>query len=553
VISGSGFTPGTPTVSVAGVEADTIHVYRDIQTSANLAVNGVNWDFHDHRVINTSNSAGYIFSDAGGPIVCVVRRGHFLRTLTLADGSIVGLSTSTLASANVGTLFIGNSGSDFEFIDSSFTLDFPVGSINLSNSDYESSCVVTAGRLTTSNSDFISGNNAGTSRAVLPTWIFWINGEVQINGGRMYATTPIDNSGIGIWAGTTDSTQGSLYVNVESIQTGNDESGLVGGDSNATIDPLSTVWIIANTLQGNIQGWGAGKLYVIAEKLYGSVNYGVTSGVTSGEIHLILEKLGGYATGSGFYILIGAGVVMFATINDLDFKTNAGFMDASAGAIAYISGMNFTVPSGKDCFFATGSGSVINIVSGIISTGSSNHDCKVTSSGVINVGPGVTFDATKNSIASGGTINLLSFGGLAAFAPTRVASDVLVTNSTTLTAITGLTFNVAAGKTYKFVGAIQYTADATGGAKFAIAGTATATAVIYTVMAGSIAVTGGQQTSLGGAASLTGSTSGVALIEGTITVNAAGTLIVQIAESTAVSLTSATAKQGSTFELKQVA
>lgn len=117
----------------------------------------------------------------------------------------------------------------------------------------------------------------------------------------------------------------------------------------------------------------------------------------------------------------------------------------------------------------------------------------------------------------------------------RVSAQFDKTTSTALANITGLSVNVQAGKTYKFTATLFYTADAVGGHKYAMAGTATATAIIYHIRALSDAtnvyVITSRQTALGGSAGQAGSAAGLTIIEGTITVNAAGTLTVQFAEN----------------------
>lgn len=139
--------------------------------------------------------------------------------------------------------------------------------------------------------------------------------------------------------------------------------------------------------------------------------------------------------------------------------------------------------------------------------------------------------------------------------PTGFASaDVTVTNSATLANATGLVANLGINQTYAFRAAIQYTADTTGGMKLAVMASQTVQSIVYTVMAGAVAITASQQTSSGGAASFSASTSGEAIVEGTITTNAttAGTIQIQFAEGTAVSLTSAVVKAGSTMAVQRV-
>lgn len=133
----------------------------------------------------------------------------------------------------------------------------------------------------------------------------------------------------------------------------------------------------------------------------------------------------------------------------------------------------------------------------------------------------------------------------------RVSTQFDKTDAT-LAAITGLSHNVEAGKSYAFKAFLFYDADAIGGHKYSIAGTATATAIRYHIRslsdATSAYVITARQTALAGAGSgQAGSTAGLTIIEGTITVNAAGTLTPMFAQNAANGTSSILV--GSYFEL----
>lgn len=138
----------------------------------------------------------------------------------------------------------------------------------------------------------------------------------------------------------------------------------------------------------------------------------------------------------------------------------------------------------------------------------------------------------------------LNWGGQA-----RVTSDFPITSSTVLTNVTGLSVNVAAGRTYYFEAELYVTDAAAGGVQAAIAGTATATAIQYTgyTIADNAIKAKTNATALATAvgSTLTTETSGIIVrITGTITVNAAGSLTVQMAQNTSNG-TATTAKRGS--------
>lgn len=117
----------------------------------------------------------------------------------------------------------------------------------------------------------------------------------------------------------------------------------------------------------------------------------------------------------------------------------------------------------------------------------------------------------------------------------RNSAQFDMTNNTTLADVTGLSKGLLAGVIYAFKAVLFYDADATGGHKYAIAGTATATSIKYHIRsisdATSALVITSRQTALAGSAGQAGSTAGLTIIEGVIAVNAAGTLTVQFAQN----------------------
>lgn len=136
----------------------------------------------------------------------------------------------------------------------------------------------------------------------------------------------------------------------------------------------------------------------------------------------------------------------------------------------------------------------------------------------------------------GSTVYSIDNGGYNRYAgESRVTSQFDKTSSTTLGDITGLTANVKAAGVYKFRAVLFTTSNVAGGVKFAIGGTATATSVIYAAQVFETAgVTMGtaRATALATAVGdVTAVTAATCIIEGTIVVNAAGTLTVQFAQN----------------------
>jgi hypothetical protein len=155
-----------------------------------------------------------------------------------------------------------------------------------------------------------------------------------------------------------------------------------------------------------------------------------------------------------------------------------------------------------------------------------------------------------------GVLSIATFGGGSTPAgwmqwagQKRVASDFDTGNSTTLANITGLSVAVAAGRTYSFVAELYTTSDVAAGVKFAIGGNATATAIIYEALVHNAGVLVAQTraTALGTeVGAVTAVTVAKCTITGTITVNAAGTLTVQMAQNVG-NATGSVALRGSSF------
>lgn len=127
----------------------------------------------------------------------------------------------------------------------------------------------------------------------------------------------------------------------------------------------------------------------------------------------------------------------------------------------------------------------------------------------------------------------------------------------TLADITGLTLDVDAGKKYKFRAVLNITADTTDGYKFAIGGTATATTIIanvnFTSNADKALDVAARLTALATGTGDQGSAAGQCIIEGEITVNAAGTLLPQFSKNAANNGNNSSVLVGSTFEIETMA
>lgn len=134
----------------------------------------------------------------------------------------------------------------------------------------------------------------------------------------------------------------------------------------------------------------------------------------------------------------------------------------------------------------------------------------------------------------------------------RVSTQFDATSNTTVANITGLSVTAIAGKTYQFSALLYTTSNIAGGVKVAIAGTATATAITYDteIIDAGLITQPTRAVALAAAGGVTAVTAALVKINGTITVNAGGTLTVQFAQN-ASNVVASSVLVGSTFIVQQ--
>jgi len=227
-----------------------------------------------------------------------------------------------------------------------------------------------------------------------------------------------------------------------------------------------------------------------------------------------------------------------------------GTQNAGTGVMRPI---HFVNGSPGTYFYFTSGGSDVVFIDGS-QLGLRNQPINWTSgggvAGLVSQDTGLSRVAAKVLSVTDGSTNAAGWHQWAGEA--RATANTSITSSTTLVPVTGLTTNVQAGRTYGFQAELSGTWAAAGGVRAAIAGTATATNIVYDGWIVDSAANGikgnAQSAALAGvvANAATTGTAGHVTISGAITVNAAGTLLVQAAQS--VSNAGATAiLQGSTF------
>lgn len=137
---------------------------------------------------------------------------------------------------------------------------------------------------------------------------------------------------------------------------------------------------------------------------------------------------------------------------------------------------------------------------------------------------------------------------------TGASSSQTDVTTSTLANVPGLSVSLSSQRTYMFEAVAYTTSSSASGVKFAISGTATATTIIYegvtndTTLISAHTRASSLGTAVGGVNNVTAA---IAKINGTILVNAAGTLTVQFAQNTS-SASASSILQGSTLRVWQV-
>jgi hypothetical protein len=162
---------------------------------------------------------------------------------------------------------------------------------------------------------------------------------------------------------------------------------------------------------------------------------------------------------------------------------------------------------------------------------------------------------SRSRITGGGAVGAGGVGGPPLIAVVTTQFDKI---NATLTNVPGLTFNVVAGRTYKFEALLYATSSGLGGSRYAIGGTATATSLIVRcLILGDIGNPSGVTRTITALATMIAQENfnfGEPLyvtLTGTIVVNASGTLTVQFAQNTTDAVASSVLV-GSTFELQAI-
>ena len=310
-----------------------------------------------------------------------------------------------------------------------------------------------------------------------------------------------------------------------------DTAGLT--DLSPSNDALRNAWFTGNVTAAGFVLSGGGSFLVNPMTTLGDVITGIAAGVPA--------RLGIGAAGQ--VLTVVAGVPAWAPAPGSNPMTTLGDMivGGAAGVEARL-GIGATAQ-------------VLTVVAGVPAWAAPTP---MTTAGDLIIG-GVAGAATRLGVGTAGQVLTVSAGAPAWVSPT-VSGDIrLVTTVTTTAAslvfvnIAGLTANVLAGITYRFKAYIMTVNGSTTGAAFQLTGSATFTALRYWISA--LVGSSGAWTEQPNANSFAISIGAVGaavlgIIEGTIVVNAGGTLIPQVANSAAVANT--VVQIGSTFILNTI-
>lgn len=391
-------------------------------------------------------------------------------------------------------------------------------------------------------SNFMTGPTAGTNVTFTRSWALGLSGNLSVAGTIVQTSA----SATAFESGPNGSTNPvfRLVNNVASAATGLSITGNAAG-SGVDLTVLSS----GSNENLNITAKGTGRSVFPAR----GINIGTAGWYEDGTGTLVATG-GGTGTSEGANVnalrvraLSGgtvlatldngsgglAGVASGGRIGFSSAATNATSIDTS---LVRSSASVFRVGDGS-----TGAGSlIIGTSAGAIGTSGAGV-LAFTLSTAPTTSPTDTVQLYSVDSAAGdhnltsrneaGEINRLT--GLAA----RNSSAFAKTTDTTLADITGLSRNVEASRVYAFRAYIQTTSGSTGGVKFSVSGTAAATSVNYEGVLRSdsddnivnIVRATALDTVVCNASSITSST---CEINGTIVVNAAGTLTIQFAQNT---------------------
>lgn len=521
----------------ASAAGDTVFVNRDFTTTANLLKNGVNIDFGGHT--GRFLGSGHMFHDIG------------------SSGVAAKITNFNKLSHD------DNQGDIFLITHASSVIEIKGHWVSNENTQYGQ---ITTSGVTWENGGFAINQLAGVIYLDVDI-LDGAYGGVWWEGGKFYgrsmlcATTGNSSGGVQAIFATSATATDEFYYDVDHIR-------LVKGSSTpgCAIAFQGTGsawrgWIITKLVEsegGLVSVGGAVLLYIIGEKLQqNTANPGLdTIDLADGaDLYMIFQKLAtrGQTTGFTTFNLGSDGAdattTSFIKIDHIDDSNGLpvdGLLRATKGT-HFIEGLSCALSQAGNAFYV-GAGTLCVTGFPVLSTQSGSTD-------LVQVGGTLSVDSAVAYSKSSGTITIRNAYGKQPRRVFRLATQFDKTN-TTLGSIgsTALSFNATAGKVYRFRFAGDISADVVGGSKFSVGGTATATATAFSIILTDYSTNANtitaRQTALAAASGQASTTSGHAIIEGYITVNAAGTLAPRFAQNAANGTSSVLV--GATWEVEEM-
>ena len=296
---------------------------------------------------------------------------------------------------------------------------------------------------------------------------------------------------------------GQVYITV----------GPSSGAANQFATGISSAGVIsyAQPTQANISGLGTGD-----SPQFTAVNIGHASDTT------LTRVSAGVAAIEGSNILLASGIG--SIVQGFDTTLNALAAFTTNGLMTQTAGDTFT---GRTL---TGTAAEITVTNGNGVSGNPTVSLPAALTLTGKTITGGTFVAPVFSDASISVNSVAVFPGLFS----RVSTQFDKTSDTTLANVTGLSATVAAAGVYCIRAVLFTSANIAGGVKSAISGTATATSFAASIMTFDLTGSANKQdfvTALGSSSGITTATAAKIVIDGTIVVNAGGTITVQFAQN----------------------
>jgi hypothetical protein len=247
------------------LSGDTIVVFPGAYTcSASLAKDGVDWYFHSNVTVTMTAENGVgIWDDGGTAMTFNVRGfGHFLRSATTdVQLRVVNIShASSVVKIECKRLEL-----DYNEL---FASLFP-------------KCVhLVAGQLTIDADTIYSDGASGITFGV-----WWDNGQLHVHAKEIRATNAA------VYSNVSAAPTGDAFIDADYLTcVGTVPLSIGCAGTNAT----AAIWIKALVINGQVQSIGSNRLYIHAQKIFGSIKMTTAAGL----VYIDVDKVAAVANGT---------------------------------------------------------------------------------------------------------------------------------------------------------------------------------------------------------------------------------------------------------------